>query len=298
MEKRKRVHLKRRYRHICPANGNRDEQIPQEICPACGQRGEIWGFYMGIYDRMSMKSQLYDFPCTGIHMTFLPKMTRICERCKGEGIALGDDFDYECPDCDRKGAFLIRTEEEMRKIRRWALARKQREIEERHASVETDKPRSKPIPDNPIHTRDIDAFVKGMMAIHNYNKTYGDRNKLIGERVLPCDDHGWDVFMEMIENWDNSGRGLGVSQDAILLKSSTRKNAVTLLSLVPPSGDLPQRVLVDRRKIRRVFGRQAELEFWKRFEGFSLTNEGWVPVDERITRKDVGIWIDLLVGTE
>ncbi len=295
---RKRVYYRRRYVHLCPAHGNREEQINQDICPACGQRGEFRGFFQGIYDRMSRRSQSYGFPCTGVHMTFLPKLVRRCERCDWEGIVRGDDFDYECPDCDGTGGFVIRTEEEMRKIRRWALARKQREIEERHASVETDKPRPTRVPDNPIHTRDGNAFVKGMMAIHNYNMKYGERNDLIGELVLPCDDHGWDVFMEMIEIWDNSGRGLGVSQDAILLKASPRKNAVTLLSLVPPSGDLPQRLLVNRRKIRQIFGRQTELEFWKRFEDFSLANEGWVPVDERITREDVGSWIDLLARTE
>jgi len=231
-------------------------------------------------------------------MTCLPKMTRICERCGGEGITLGEDFDFECPDCAGTGGFLIRTDEELRKIRRWALARKQREIEEKHSSQETDKPRSTPVPDNPILTRDGNAFVKVMMAIHNYNMKYGERNDLIGELVLPCDDHGWDVFMEMIETWDNSGRGLGVSQDAILLKASPRKNAVTLLSLYPPSGDLPQRVLVNRRKIRQVFGRQVELEFLKGIERFSPSVEDWIPVDERFTRKDVRRWIDLLARTE
>jgi hypothetical protein len=283
---RKRVDYLRRYRHLCPARENSETQIPQEICPACGQRGEFKGFFQGMYKRMARASRLYGFPCTGAHMTFLPKMTRCCEKCTGEG-----------PDCNGTGGFIIRSEIEMGKIRRWALARHKREIEEEDDEVETDEPHSKIVPDNPIQTRDLDVFVKETMSLKKYYEACGERNRRIGELMLLCDDLGWDIFMEMIEVWENSGRGLGVSQDSILCKASTRKNAVTLFSLYPPSENLPQRLLVYRSKIKRLFGHQVDFEFWKRFGMATSKIDDWVPVDESFTREAVERWIDLFART-
>ena len=120
---RKRVTDPRRYRHLCPDNGNSEQQIPEEICPDCGQRGGFFGWFQGMWNRIGKKSRLLGFPCNGPQMTFLPTVTRSCGRCEGEGILAGDDFDYQCPECEGNGRFLSRTEEEMRKIRRWALVR-------------------------------------------------------------------------------------------------------------------------------------------------------------------------------
>jgi len=92
------------------------------------------------------------------------------------------------------------------------------------------------------------------MAIINYHKKYGERNTQIGELILPGDDHGWDIFMEMIEIWNNTGGGLDFSQEAILLKRSLRKNAVTLLSIYSPSDHQAQRLLANRRKIKEMAG--------------------------------------------
>jgi hypothetical protein len=295
MEDRKRVDIPRRYRHMCPAHGGRDEQIPQEICPDCGQRGEFWGFYQGMWSRMSRQSQLLGFPCSGVQMTFLPKLIRSCQRCTGEGIARGDDFDYECPDCAGKGGFLIRTESEMQKIRRWALARHQREINENPKSNHPARIWSRPTPGNLIVTRELEAFVRGFMSIHDYHKKYGERNDQIGERILPCDPYGWDIFMEIVEIWDQTGRALQVSQDAILLKSSSRKNAVTLISLYPPSEHHPQHMLLNRPKIRQVFGHRLEHAFWQRIEPLSTSPQGRISVDEQLTINTAREWLFILL---
>ena len=288
--KRKRVGNSRRYRHLCPAHGNHEQQISQEVCPECGQRGEFWGFFQGMYSRMGQKSRLLGFPCAGAHMTFLPDMTRRCERCGGEGIALGDDFDYECPDCNGLRGFLIRTEEEMRKIRRWALLRHQQEVEKGKNPIEPGNLQSNPVPENPIHSRDPISFGKGLMAIANYHKKYGERDAQIGELILACDDHGWDIFMEMIELWHNFGGGLDVSQEAIFLKKSLRKNAVILLSIYPPSDQQPQRMLVNRSKIKEIAGQETERLLWERIANLNPTNQEWITISERFTKEDARNW--------
>ena len=289
--KRKRVGNSRRYRHLCPAHGNHERQISQEVCPDCGQRGEFGGFFQGMYSRMGQKSRLLGFPCTGAHMTFLPDMTRSCQRCGGEGIALGDDFDYECPDCNGLGGFLIRTEEEMRKIRRWALLRHQQEVEERQQPHEQKNLKPNPVPENPIHSRDPISFVKRFMAIANYYKKYGERDTQIGELLLACDDQGWDIFMEMIELWHNFEGGLDVSQEAILLKRSLRKNAVTLLSIYPPSDQQPQRVWVNRSKIKEIAGAEIESLLWERIANLNPTEQEWIHISERFTKEDAREWV-------
>lgn len=288
---RKRVDTPRRYCHQCPAHGNREQQIDSEICPECGQRGEFRGFFQGMYSRMGQKSRLLGFPCSGAHMTFLPDMTQSCQRCEGEGIVLGDDFDYECPACHGLGGFLIRTEEEMRKIRRWALLRHQLEVEERKNPIKPDNRKINPVPENPIHSRDPISFAKGFMAIVNYHKKYAERNSQIGELILPCDDHGWDIFMEMIEIWNNTGGGLDVSQEAILLKRSLRKNAVTLLSIYPPVDQLPQRLLVNRRKIKEMAGLETERMLWERIANLNPTKQEWIYISEGFTKVDARDWV-------
>lgn len=189
------------------------------------------------------------FPCVGPQMTFLPAMTRSCQRCHDEGILAGDDFDYGCPDCNGLGKFINRTDEEMRKIRHWAMKRHQQYVlDKQHPEKSTTRPPTA-IPDNLVLDRNPATFIRRTMNMFEYSKKFSARNYQIGELMLGCDDHGWDIFMEMIELWENSGRGLAVSQDAILLKRSLRKNAVTLLSIYPPSDGRPERVLVNRQKI-------------------------------------------------
>jgi hypothetical protein len=264
--KRKRVGNPRRYRHLCPAHGNREQQISQEVCPECGQRGEFGGFFQGMYSRIGQKSRLLGFPCTGAHMTYLP-------------------------DCGGLGGFLIRTEEEMRKIRRWALLRHAQEVKERQNPQKTEELQPNPVPENPIHSRDPHAFAKGFMAIVKYHKKYGERDTQIGELILPCDDHGWDIFMEMIETWNNSVGGLDVSQEAILLKRSLRKNAVTLLLIYPPSDQHPQHVLVNRSKIKEFAGPETERLLWKRIANLNPTVKEWIYISERFTKEDARNWV-------
>ena len=104
----------RRYRHDCPVRYNPFQQMQTEICPDCGQKGEFAGFFQGMYTRIGRQSGLLGFPGIGAHRRFLPKLIRTCERCNGEGIALGEDFDYECPDCSGTGGFLSCSDEEIR----------------------------------------------------------------------------------------------------------------------------------------------------------------------------------------
>jgi len=77
------------YRHNCPAHGNREQQIAEEICPECGQRGEFYRWFIGMYARIGRLQRVLGFPCVGPHMTFLPAMTRGCQRCHEEGILAG-----------------------------------------------------------------------------------------------------------------------------------------------------------------------------------------------------------------
>jgi hypothetical protein len=230
-------------------------------------------------------------------MTFLPTMTRGCGRCEGEGILIGEDFDYECPDCDGNGRFLSRTEEEMRKIRRWALMRHDQYVREKNNPERSTKIPPKKIPDNLILTRDPKALVRGMMNMFEYAKKFSARNNQIGELILQCDDHGWDIFMEMIEFWENSGRRLAVSQDAIQLKASHRKNAVTLLSLCPPSNKQPQRMHLNRQKIRQLIRRGTESKLWERIANLNPANTEWIQVDDRFTREDAREWVLALART-
>jgi len=289
--KRKRVSNPRCYRHICPAHGNRERQIAEKICPDCGKHGEFYRWFRSIIDSMALKSRVIGFTCVGPQMTFLPRMTRSCERCHGEGIVAGDDFDYECPDCGGNGTFLDRTDEEMRKIRRWAQARHARYVWEKNHPEETDQQPSGITQHDFILDRNPVSFTRGMMGMIEYSKRFAERNWQIGELMLRCDDHGWDVFMEMIELWENSGRGLAVAKSTILLKRSLRKNAATFLELCPPSTRQLQRMLVNRQQIRQGLGRDKERELWLHIANLSPSNENWVQIDGRITKEDAKEWI-------
>ena len=274
---------KRRYRHLCKADNNQEKQIPEEICPDCGQRGEFDGFFLGMFTRMGQQSRLYGMPASGVHLTYLPKMSRTCETCQGEGIACGDDFDYECPDCDGTGRIIILSQPEMDRIRRWANARHARWIkEEKHPP----KPSPHLPPENPIITRDEDAFVKGIMEMVNYEKKYGKRNERIGERMLPCDDQGWDIFMDLIENWADAGGGLATRAKTIALKDGNKRDSIVLVSLYPPSGNQPQGLMIMRDRIREKYGVEAEQELWKKLIRFQPTPAGWIPINDQFTLKD------------
>jgi len=279
------------YRHNCPAHGNREQQITKEICPECGQRGEFYRWSIGMYARIGRLQRVLGFPCVGPQMTFLPTMTRSCQRCHDEGILAGDDFDYECPDCNGLGKFIDRTDEEMRKIRRWATMRHEQDVMDKQHPEKYAKCPPTTIPDNFVLDRNPITFARRMMNMFEYSKKFSTRNHQIGELMLGCDDHGWDVFMEMIELWENSGRGLAVSQYAIFLQRSLRKNAVTLLSIYPPSDDQPERVLVNRQKIRRLVGRETKRELWERFANLNPNSGEWIHIDERFTKEEARKWI-------
>ncbi len=288
-----RAQVRRRFTHLCPAQQGRFVQISQEICPDCGQTGEFGGFFRGIFYRMAQQHQLYGFPVSGPQITFLPKMRRECERCAGEGVVRGDDFDYECPDCAWTGGFLILTEAEMQKIQRWALARHERARVE-HANPKPKrarKTRVQPLPNNPIFTRDLEGFIGAFMTLHEYHVKYDERNDQIGARVLPCDAWGWDVFMEMIETWENLGRGLAVTEDAVLLTASPLPESATLISLHPPSAAVAQHIQINRAAIAQVLGPRRERALWKKIAGFLPTPEGWLAVDGRMTLYDAREWI-------
>lgn len=287
---RKRVYNPRCYRHLCPAHGSRERQTAEKICPDCGQHGEFYRWFRSIIDSIAIKSRVIGFTCVGPQMTFLPRMTRSCERCRGEGIIAGGDFDYECPDCGGNGIFLDRTDEEMRKIRCWAQARRARYVWERNHPEETGQSSLGERPQDFILDRAPESFIRGMMGMVEYAQKFAERNQQIGELMLRCDNLGWDVFMEMIELWENSGRGLAVTQSTILLKGSLRKNAATLLELCPPSTQQPQRMLVNRKEIRQGLGREKERELWLRMANLNPSNDNWVPIDGRITKADAREW--------
>ena len=283
------------YRHNCPAHGNREQQIAEEICPECGQRGEFYRWFIGMYGRIGRLQRVLGFPSVGPQMTFLPAMTRSCQRCHDEGILAGDDFDYECPDCNGLGKFIDRTDEEMRKIRRWATMRHQQYIlEKQHPEKSAARP-SGVIPDNLVLDRNPVTFIRRTMNMFEYSKKFSQRNNQIGELMLGCDDHGWDVFMEMIELgkiWVEDWR---YPSTPFLLQRSLRKNAVPLLSIYPPSDGQPQRVLVNRRTIRRLVGRKTERELWERIAIINPTEEDWVYIGEHFAREDARDWIIDLV---
>lgn len=288
---RKRVKNLRIYIHRCPAHRNQERQISEEICPDCGQHGKFDRWSQGIYSRIGKVSWVLGFTCIGPQMTFLPEMRRHCERCGGEGILLGDDFDYECPDCGGWGSFLTRSEAEMQKIRRWAILRHARWVAEKNNPNESDDVPPAQAPRDLILDRNPATFVSCLMEMKEYSRKFSERNRQIGELMLKCNDQGWDIFMEMIELWEGYGRGLAVTQDAILLNASPRKNAVTLLSLYPPSNEQPLRIRIHQREIRRKFGEEKE----KRFREFiaqrnQLVGE-WIMVSEKFTMEEARDWI-------
>jgi hypothetical protein len=277
------THFKRRYRHLCKADNNQEKQIPEEICPVCGQRGEFAGFFQGMFTRMGQVSKLLGMPSSGVHLTYLPKMSRTCETCQGEGIVRSDDFDYDCPECDGTGGILILSQPEMERIRRWANARHARWIiEQKHPA------RSSPHlpPENPIITRDTDAFVKGIMDMVHYEKKYGNRNERIGKRLLSCNDQGWEIFMDLIENWADIGGGLVTLGKTIALKDGNKHDSIVLVSLCQPSNNQPQGIMIKRDQIQNKYGVEAEQELWKNLHHLQPTLEGWIPVNEQFTLED------------
>ena len=270
----------RRYRHDCPADG-RNTQIPQEICPKCGQKGKFDGFFIGMVNRMGRQARLLGIPINGPSQTYLPRMARACETCRGQGIVCGEDFDYECPDCNETGGILIRSQAEMAKIRRWANARHARWVEEKNRP-----PAAHAAPPTLIFSRDVDEFTRGMMASIRYGRKYDQRNERIGEIVLPCDDHGWDIFMELVESWEGAGMGLAARQKLILLKDSLHRDAITLVSLNPPTERQRQGIKVHLGAIRKKYGLEAEQALWQAVSRLKPTPQGWVAVDAAFTPEE------------
>ena len=287
----KRSRKSRIYQHKCLATGNSQRKTREEICPDCGQRGELWGYNLSVIERMARTSRVQGFSCVGPQVTFLPVMARGCKNCHGRGIFPVGELDFECPECDGLGEILIRSEQEMAKIRRWAKQRHARYVWENQHPEAVKRPVRNPVPKNPAFSRSPLAFIKELMATFAYREKYGKRNEQIGELILRCDDHGWDVFMEMIETWNDSGGGLDVSQEAVLLNRSPRKNAVTLLSIYPPSDQQPQRILVHRSKIRQIAGPETERLLWERIAGLNLSNQEWITIREEYTQEEAGNWI-------
>jgi hypothetical protein len=286
------TYCRRRYRHNCAAHAGAEQTSIKEICPDCGQRGEFDGFNQSMIDRMSRASQLYGFPSSGVQLTYLPKMTRVCERCRGDGIAKGEDFDYECPDCAGTGGFWIRTTEETAKIRRWALARHHRMVEER-GQPRKPIPARKPIPTSPVFSNDIDAFVEAMMQVIEYNRKYSERNRQIGELILPCDDHGWDVFMEMVELWDTAGGEIEPGAHEIQFLDSTGPGKITLAALYPPGSFTAQRVWVNAAGILQKKGRAALNELVQNL-GRDLIEDEFIPVDETFSVGDAALLVEII----
>jgi hypothetical protein len=277
---RKPTRFKRRYHHHCKAHNNQEQQIPTEICPDCGQRGEFKGYFQDLWTRIGHRTRLLGMPGEGVHLTYLPKMFKNCDTCHGEGIALGDEFDYECPDCDGTGGILILSKPEMDKIRRWANARHERSIIEDEQSS-TSSPNIPP--ENLIVSRDADSLAKGLMEAINYSKKYDERNNHIGEMMLACDDQGWDILMDLIESWENAGGVLDTNDEAIVLKDNRKRNSIVLISLFPPSDKQPQGLTINREQIGKKYGVEAERKFWERIQGFHPSPQGWIPVNEQFT---------------
>lgn len=284
---RKRVYIPRRYRHRCPANDNAETQITAEICPDCGQRGEFGGFFQGIITRMALQSRLLGFSSNAGHTAFLPTMSRTCPRCHGEGIALGEDFDYECPDCSGLGGFLILDDEPMRKIRRWVTDRLQRRGERRSKGGKRRKPAQEGgAPATPVFSRDPEDFARGLMGLFDYHKKFDARNKRIGTWMLQCDDHGWDIFMELIEFWDDAGLEMDVHANTVVLNASADESSAVLITLFPPADGQTQRIQVDAQQIRDAVDKANKGTLPKRIVKRILAQDGCVNVDHQFTLRD------------
>lgn len=283
----KRVSNKRNYRHKCPADNFSETQISVEICPKCGMRGEFNGWMQSINNRIVKKQMVLGFPCVGVQMTFLPVMTRSCRKCKGEGILQGDDFDYECPECEGLGAFINRTEDEMRKIRRWVLIRHKKLVRDNKAKLLQEKSQLNKIPDNPVYSKNPKIFIRKIMGIFEYYKKFSTRNSQIGEIMLRFDDHGWDVIMPVLELWENSYRGISPDGNSIGLTLSLRKNASTIITFLPQEDGLPQRLIWNRKSIRKRIGLEKETELWRQFPDKSTQNNELIRIDKNFKKEDL-----------
>lgn len=285
---RKRVNIPRRYRHRCPANGNAETQIAEKICPDCSQSGEFYGFFQSFITHMARRSRLLGFAANAGHTDFLPQMYRTCPRCHGEGIALGEDFDYECPDCGGLGGILILDDAQMRKIRRWVTDRLQRKGGKRCKSAQGGAPA------NPVFSRDPEDFARGLMGLFDYHKKYGARNQRIGTWMMQCDDHGWDIFMELIEGWDDAGREMDVLANAVVLRASADESSAVLVTLFPPVDGQTQCIQVDAQRIRDAVEKSNEDARLKRIVKRILAQDGCVNVDHQFTLSDARDLLDLM----
>jgi hypothetical protein len=243
---RKPAHNPRRYTHHCPSQGDREVQNTEEICPECGQHGKHSGWFHGLPDRWARRSRLTGVPALGPHLRYLPDILTTCKQCLGEGIIAGDEFDYECPSCAGLGGIIFRSQEEMQKIQHWAHARHNRYLREKKAKEMDFSIPPEILPEahegnflqNPpdighLQTRDENGFTQGMLSIITYWKTFGARNRQIGELMLASNDHGWDIFMEILELWENAGYGISASQTQIALSTYQSEDALCLAALRP-----------------------------------------------------------------
>jgi hypothetical protein len=273
----------RRYRHLCPAKARAEQQIEQKYCPDCNQEGEFIGWAIPIYTRILRRYRLFEMPGEGPHLTYLPEFWCTCTECKGEGILMGPDFDYECPECEGLGGKITLDPQGMQKIQRWAKRYRSRGasgcLEKSRAtrSYQLWKPYKGKFSDKTVKT-----IFNGLKAQNDYWEKYRVRNRCIGQLVLPCDDHGWDIFMELVEVWEQTGHILDVSPTSILLRAAT-PTSPCLLSIYPPEDEKKQSMHIHLDEIEEQFGMKAGKKARIILKTFNSTLDGWIVCNEQFS---------------
>jgi hypothetical protein len=152
---------------------------------------------------------------------------------------------------------------------------------------------AKPIPSSPVFSRDEDAFVDAVMKMIEYDKKYSERNHQFGELILPCDNHGWDVFMEMIEVWDTTGGEIELTANEIQFLDSDQPGKIVLASLFPPIDSEVQRVWVHTAGILSKYGLEAVPSLVQKIDRDLIQNQ-FILVNENFSIGDAALLVEFL----